>query len=198
MKKIASLAAVGLVTFMSSSFVAADGLVTASDGSHVHSSDGSCVIFGGGDPKGCLPKPEAKPAPEVAAPAPAPKPKVVQESFTLSGDALFDTDSSELTTAGQVALDSFLAKVKATEGLDLSKVLVVGHADSRGSDAYNQTLSEDRAATVGTYLDKNGLVSSIIFTEGAGESQPVADNSTSSGRAQNRRVEIAVSGVIYK
>jgi outer membrane protein OmpA-like peptidoglycan-associated protein len=69
---------------------------------------------------------------------------------------------------------------------------VVGHADSTGPDAYNQTLSERRAASVATYLVNRGVLRDRLFVAGRGESQPIASNATEQGRAQNRRVEVVV------
>lgn len=69
---------------------------------------------------------------------------------------------------------------------------VLGHTDSVGSDAYNQTLSEQRAASVASYLAGQGVNRARIATRGYGETQPVASNDTEVGRAQNRRVNIRV------
>ena len=71
---------------------------------------------------------------------------------------------------------------------------VEGHTDSTGSDDFNQQLSEQRASTVREYLMSQGLSSEKITAKGLGKSMPVADNSTSTGRQKNRRVEIIVSG----
>jgi outer membrane protein OmpA-like peptidoglycan-associated protein len=70
---------------------------------------------------------------------------------------------------------------------------VVGHTDSRGRDAYNQALSERRAASVKDYLVAGGFPAGQIGTVGMGETQPVADNDTDEGRAKNRRVVITAS-----
>jgi outer membrane protein OmpA-like peptidoglycan-associated protein len=67
---------------------------------------------------------------------------------------------------------------------------VVGHTDSTGSDAYNQTLSVNRAQSVVNYLGTHGVAPQRLSAEGVGSAQPVADNNTEAGRAQNRRVEI--------
>ncbi|SDV47993.1 OmpA family protein [Chitinasiproducens palmae] len=67
---------------------------------------------------------------------------------------------------------------------------VVGHTDSTGSPAYNQTLSVNRAQSVANYLIQHGMPASRITAEGMGQNQPIADNTTEAGRAQNRRVEI--------
>ena len=69
---------------------------------------------------------------------------------------------------------------------------VYGHTDSTGSDAYNQALSERRAAAVADYLSSHGVQSARLGTRGFGETQPVASNDTEDGRAANRRVEIKI------
>ena len=69
---------------------------------------------------------------------------------------------------------------------------IYGHTDSVGSDAYNQTLSENRARAVADYLSMQGVNKVRMATLGYGETQPIADNGTESGRAANRRVEIRI------
>ncbi|MDQ3268712.1 MAG: OmpA family protein [Pseudomonadota bacterium] len=71
-------------------------------------------------------------------------------------------------------------------------VEVAGHTDSKGTDQYNQALSERRAAAVGNYLMSKGLMRDRFMLVGAGESRPIASNDTEAGRAQNRRVEITL------
>jgi len=67
---------------------------------------------------------------------------------------------------------------------------VVGHTDSTGQPAYNQTLSQNRAQSVSSYLAAHGVAAQRLSAEGLGQNQPIADNNTEAGRAQNRRVEI--------
>jgi outer membrane protein OmpA-like peptidoglycan-associated protein len=73
-----------------------------------------------------------------------------------------------------------------------SLIDVYGHTDSTGSDAYNQTLSDNRARTVANYLVSRGVSAARIRSQGFGETMPVADNATEQGRARNRRVEIKI------
>ncbi|MGD9811147.1 MAG: OmpA family protein, partial [Sphingobium sp.] len=69
---------------------------------------------------------------------------------------------------------------------------IYGHTDSDGSDAYNQGLSQRRAQSVADYLSTHGVQSARMETRGFGETQPIADNATAEGKAQNRRVEIKI------
>lgn len=70
---------------------------------------------------------------------------------------------------------------------------VIGHTDSTGSDAYNQSLSERRAGSVGNYFRSRGVIPERIAAYGVGETQPIASNATSDGRQQNRRVELRIT-----
>ena len=118
------------------------------------------------------------------------KPEPVQsEVITLSdaGDVLFAFDKSDLTPSAQSQLDSLMGKLQSA---DVVSVKVIGHTDSQGTDAYNQALSERRASAVAAYLLNRGLAPNKLTSEGRGEREPVADNETDAGRAQNRRVEL--------
>ena len=77
-------------------------------------------------------------------------------------------------------------------------IIAVGHADAIGTDAYNQKLSVARSEAVKAYLVSKGVEKNRIYTEGKGESSPVADNKTNEGRAKNRRVEVEVIGTRAK
>jgi outer membrane protein OmpA-like peptidoglycan-associated protein len=106
-------------------------------------------------------------------------------------DVLFDTGKHTLRSGAREKLARVSGIVSGHPGLKLE---VEGHTDSVGSDAYNQGLSERRAASVKDFLSSNGVKVDSITSQGFGESQPVADNNTAAGRQQNRRVEIVVSG----
>lgn len=134
------------------------------------------------------PAPAAAPA---AAPAPAPAPVPTAEKVSFEADAFFDFDKAVLKPEGKTKLDDVAAKSK---DVDLEVIIAVGHTDSIGSDAYNQKLSIRRAEAVKAYLVSKGVPADRVYTEGKGESQPVADNKTAEGRAKNRRVEIEVVG----
>jgi len=138
------------------------------------------------------PKPAPAPPPAAEKPKPAPaKPKPVAEKVTFAADVLFDFDKAVIKPEGKSKLDDIAGKVR---GINLEVVIAIGHADSIGSDAYNQRLSVRRAESVKAYLVSKGIEPNRVYTEGKGEKQPVADNKTRDGRAKNRRVEIEVIG----
>jgi OOP family OmpA-OmpF porin len=145
------------------------------------------------------PKPEPKPAPPPPAPKPEPKPeakpeakpKPVAEKVTFAADVLFDFDRAVIKPEGKSKLDDLASKVK---GVNLEVIIAIGHADSIGSDEYNQRLSVRRAEAVKAYMVSRGIEPNRVYTEGKGEKQPVASNRTSDGRAKNRRTEIEVIG----
>jgi outer membrane protein OmpA-like peptidoglycan-associated protein len=109
--------------------------------------------------------------------------------LTFDSGILFAVNKSELSgqaMANLTDLAVILNKYKDTD------VLIEGHTDSDGSDSYNMTLSEQRAGSVKHYLVTQSVSSGRMSTRGYGENQPIADNSTSSGKQLNRRVEVAI------
>lgn len=107
----------------------------------------------------------------------------------LTSDILFDTDSSALRAASRTTL-SELADNFARYPDNL--LIVEGHTDSTGTEAHNQRLSEQRAASVADYLIDRGVRAGAITVYGFGELRPKASNDTAEGRQQNRRVEINI------
>ena len=116
------------------------------------------------------------------------------EKITLGTDTLFDFDRSELKPRGRARLDQLASDINRAERV--STVKVVGHTDSKGTDAYNLRLGQRRADTVASYLASRNVPSRKLAASSMGESQPVAPNTLPNGRdnpegrAQNRRVEI--------
>lgn len=106
-------------------------------------------------------------------------------------DVLFDTGKYTLKPDTKIALAKVAGILLAYPGLT---VQVEGYTDSTGSDEFNQKLSEDRANTVRDFLVSQGVSQGNISAQGFGKNDPVADNSTAAGRAQNRRVNMVVSG----
>jgi outer membrane protein OmpA-like peptidoglycan-associated protein len=107
----------------------------------------------------------------------------------LPDGVTFDVGSYTLKPEFRATLDDVAASmVKYPNSL----VDVYGHTDSTGSDAFNQTLSENRARTVAGYLTSRGVAAARVRSQGYGETMPVADNTTDEGRRKNRRVEIKI------
>ena len=130
-------------------------------------------------------------------PLPEPEPEPEPIVFTLQGSqggVNFEFDSAILSDRGQAALREIGSDLIRVE--DLNQISVEGHTDSVGAEEYNTALSRRRAEAVRNFLVTNfPVLSNSQFTiRGLGESQPVADNNTDAGRAQNRRVEIIVGG----
>ncbi|MBI4742069.1 MAG: OmpA family protein [Betaproteobacteria bacterium] len=163
------------------------------------------------DPAGCkcdkdlLPKEKCAPAAAAAGASTGAQPaaagvKPSAEKITLSADALFDFNKAVLRPEGKAKLDELAAKVK---GIKLEVIIAVGHADRIGGDAYNQKLSEKRAAAVKEYLVSKGTEANRVYTEGKGSKQPVtkADQCKGPKSAKviaclqpDRRVDIEVIG----
>lgn len=101
----------------------------------------------------------------------------------------FDTNRADVRPQFQPVLDQLAGSINQYPG---TVVQIEGHTDSVGSAAYNQTLSENRAQSVRSYLIQRGVVSNRIEALGYGLTRPIADNATAEGRAQNRRVEVLI------
>ena len=106
-------------------------------------------------------------------------------------DVLFDTGKYSLKPGAREKLAKVAGILLAYPGLDIE---VGGYTDNVGSDAMNQTLSENRAGSVRDYLVQEGVATNSVSSKGFGNTLPVASNDNSSGRQQNRRVELLVSG----
>jgi outer membrane protein OmpA-like peptidoglycan-associated protein len=154
------------------------GCTVDSDGDGVCDGIDQCPGTASGirvDVKGC-PPPPPPPAPTYI---PEPKKELVLERV------FFDTNRATLKPESAVTLDKVAASLKDFPDV---KIQVAGHTDNTGSDAYNLKLSEARASSVMNYLVSKGVNPAMLSAKGYGESEPVADNKTADGRAQNRRV----------
>jgi outer membrane protein OmpA-like peptidoglycan-associated protein len=110
--------------------------------------------------------------------------------ITLSGGVLFKTREATLLPIAQTQLDK-VAEALKSQGDD-KKIVIEGHTDSQGKDDFNKQLSQRRAEAVRSYLVSRGVSSDMIQAVGKGEVEPIADNKTAEGRANNRRVEIEI------
>jgi OOP family OmpA-OmpF porin len=143
---------------------------------------------------------------EVCAPKAAPTggnaaaAKPAGEKITVAADALFDFNKAVLRPEGKAKLDDVVAKAKA---IKLEVILAVGHTDRIGGDAYNQKLSEKRAAAVKEYLVSKGIEANRVYTEGKGKKQPVTGDKCKGNKKSaalvsclqpDRRVDIEVVG----
>ncbi|HET6955471.1 MAG TPA: OmpA family protein, partial [Vicinamibacterales bacterium] len=151
------------------------------------------------------PKPAVAAPPPPAPPPPPPAPAPQVQKITLDVTALFDFDKAVLKPEGKAAIDAqIVAKLKDIQRLEI--ILVTGHTDRIGSDAYNQKLSERRADAVRDYLVSKGVARDKIETIGMGEKQPLpnvvcnqkAMKELIACLAPNRRVEVEVKGEATK
>jgi outer membrane protein OmpA-like peptidoglycan-associated protein len=109
--------------------------------------------------------------------------------ITLSGSVLFQSDKSELLGSAQTKLNQVAEALKEEGGREIT---VFGHTDVQGNDDYNVKLSQRRAESVRQYLISRGVDQAHIKAEGKGKADPIADNASPEGRANNRRVEIVL------
>lgn len=120
------------------------------------------------------------------------RPALVQGQVLRFNNIYFDVASANLKPESFPVLDGVVATLLENPG---ARVQIAGHTDSDGSESYNQTLSEQRAASVFTYLVNHGVQASRLSTIGYGESSPVVPNTSSANKAQNRRIEFVVLSV---
>ena len=112
---------------------------------------------------------------------------------TMTAQTSFDVNSAQIKPGFYSTMDK-IAKIVNKYGK--THLTIVGHTDSTGSRAYNQKLSEERAASVLTYLSSHGVIQQRLSGYGVGPDKPIASNATPEGRAQNRRVEILIEPVV--
>ncbi|MEO7369145.1 MAG: OmpA family protein [Gemmatimonadaceae bacterium] len=130
-------------------------------------------------------------AKEISQSIPGAKVERVGEGIDVTFDSglLFDFDSDRIRPE---AAKNLAELARSLNKFGDSNLMIVGHTDSQGDDAYNQALSYRRANSASAYLQTQGVPGTRILTNGLGEKEPVATNDTDAGRQQNRRVEIAI------
>ena len=116
-----------------------------------------------------------------------------QIALIMPSNITFAVNSAEIQPGFKNSLNEVAATLMEYPS---TAVDIIGHASSDGDDAYNQALSERRAAAVQSYLVSQGLRPIRISAIGMGERQPIADNATAAGRAANRRVEILLTPIV--
>jgi outer membrane protein OmpA-like peptidoglycan-associated protein len=154
----------------------------------------------------CCPKPAVAPPPpppepaRIVAPAPVPPPPpaprpVIIEKGRQTLNVEFDFDKSTIKKGYYNDIDGLVKVMKDYPDLN---VVIEGHTDITGTDAYNNKLSQQRANAVMKYMVENGINANRIKAQGFGKSKPIASNKTKEGRQKNRRVEAAVDYTIEK
>jgi len=113
----------------------------------------------------------------------------INVTFNENSGVYFATNQSDISGESEISL---LKLITIFQKYPKTNIIVEGHTDSSGSDAYNMELSRNRAQSVTNYLSRNGISASRIETNWFGEDQPKHDNSTAEGRSKNRRVELAI------
>ncbi len=133
-----------------------------------------------------------KQAEEIAKNVPDAKVERVGEGIVVefSSNILFGFDESNLSNEAKINLDKLVTVLNSYADTDIE---VQGHTDSKGSESYNQTLSEQRAGVVRNYLVSNGINQRRFSIKGFGETLPKYENDTAYGRTQNRRVEFMIT-----
>jgi len=133
-----------------------------------------------------------KQAEEIKSKVPDAKVERVGEGIVVefSSNVLFGFDKSLLSYDAKANLDKLVTVLNEYKDTDIE---LQGHTDSKGSLAYNQNLSEERAETVSGYLEAKGISASRLIIKGFGETVPKYDNNTETGRSQNRRVEFLIT-----
>lgn len=188
----------------------ADGYVYDASGLAVRTSNGDCVRTSSWTPdmataqcdpdlvqRAAAPV-EQEPAAAQAAPSEPPAPATSEvaaiepqrQPININEKALFDFDRSVLKEQDRKRLDEVITELK--DAPEAATIRITGHTDSIGSEEYNRDLSMRRARAAEEYLVSNGIPEQRIVISGMGESNPVADNDSDEGRAQNRRAEIEV------
>ncbi len=132
-----------------------------------------------------------KQAKELAMEIPGARVERVGEGIVVTFDSglLFAYDSDAIQGAARTNLTNL---AKSLEKYEKTDVLIVGHTDATGSDAYNQALSERRANSAAIYLQTQGVERARLRTAGRGEIEPIDSNATAEGRSLNRRVEVVI------
>ena len=201
---LSSLLVATLTAFSAQAAGMSPGYVYDASGKATRDSAGKCVQTPAWNKDNATKEchPELFPEPKAAAPEPAPAPVVVAppppppptpKLMVFEAAALFGVNKADLSPAGKEKIKEYREQTRA-ELSSAKTVKITGHTDSSGASEYNQKLSVKRAEAVRDYLISLGADASKMEVSGMGETNPIADNKTAAGRAQNRRVEVEVTG----
>lgn len=127
-------------------------------------------------------------------PPPPPKPQRVEvkaDRIQINEKIQFDFDKATIRSESHDLLNEIVSVIKKNP--HIKKISIEGHTSSEGSDKYNQSLSDKRAASVRQYLVEHGIADGMLTSAGFGESRPIADNDTDAGKEKNRRVEFMIT-----
>jgi outer membrane protein OmpA-like peptidoglycan-associated protein len=151
-------------------------------------SDTSPIVIMGNPP---APTPPPPPEPPKPAEPPAPKRvEVKQDQIVIHEKIQFETNKSTIKPESDSLLEEITNVIK--QNPQLKRISIEGHTDSTGADKHNQKLSEQRAAAVRDHLVQHGVEAERLSSRGWGKSRPIGDNSTATGREENRRVEFVI------
>ena len=132
---------------------------------------------------------QLRPLPKIEEVIETPKPVVVVGQTFILHNMNFATNKVTILPSSESALKTLYDIMQA---IPTCRIKIIGHTDNVGTDEFNQRLSEGRAKAIRDELINRGIAGDRIEAEGRGESEPMADNDTEEGRAQNRRVEIEI------
>ena len=135
--------------------------------------------------------PEPPKAPEPPPPPPPKRVEVTQDKIVIREKIQFEVDKAEIKAESHGLLAEIVEVLK--DNPQIKEVSIEGHTDSDGSDKYNATLSDKRAAAVLQFLVKAGVAETRLRSKGWGEAKPIASNDDEVGKERNRRVEFLIT-----
>jgi outer membrane protein OmpA-like peptidoglycan-associated protein len=143
-----------------------------------------------GTPPAPPPPPPPKPVELPAKPSAPRLVEVQKDQIVIHEKIQFETNKAAIKPESSALLEEITRVIQ--ENSQLKRISIEGHTDSTGGDKHNQTLSEQRAASVRDYLVQHGVATDRLSSRGFGKTKPIGDNSTAAGREENRRVEFVI------
>jgi len=152
-------------------------------------SDPSPIVITGNPPAPPAPPPPPEPPKPVEPPAPK-RVEVQRDQIVIHEKIQFETNKAAIKPESGSLLEEITQVIKGNP--QITRLSIEGHTDSTGADKHNQKLSEQRAAAVRDHLVQHGVEAERLSSRGWGKSKPIGDNSTATGREENRRVEFVI------